>query len=52
MSKVELLQAAIIKLQQAAHLLTEAGEDRLALEADELTDWVDFSIPVEEAERD
>jgi hypothetical protein len=47
MSRTELLQAAIDKLQQAAHLLIEAGEERLALEATELTEWVDFSIPVE-----
>ena len=52
MSKAELLQAAIIKLQEAASLLTKAGEERLALEADELTEWVDFSIPVEGVHRD
>jgi hypothetical protein len=46
MSRVELLQAAIIKLEEAACLLTEAGEERLALEATELKEWVDFSIPV------
>ena len=44
MSRTDLLQAAIDKLQEAAHLLTEAGEERLALEATELTEWVDFSI--------
>jgi outer membrane biogenesis lipoprotein LolB len=52
MSKAELLKAAITKLQEAAHLLTEAGQERLALEANELTEWVGFSIPVEEAKRD
>ena len=47
MSRTEFLQAAIDKLQEVAHLLTEAGEERLALEATELTEWVGFSIPIE-----
>ena len=48
MSRAELLDTAIKKLDEIATLLTAAGEDRLAADAAELAEWVDFSaIPLE-----
>ena len=43
MTRAEILEAASIKLNQAALLLAAVGEDRLAADAEELADWVDFS---------
>ena len=48
MSRAELLGAAFTKLEEAASYLAAAGEDRLAVDALELAEWVDFSsIPVD-----
>jgi hypothetical protein len=47
MSRAELMDAAIKKLDEVGTLLTAAGEDRLAADAAELADWVGFSaIPL------
>jgi hypothetical protein len=43
MSRAELIVTAIKKLDEAATLLIAAGEDRLAVDAAELAEWVDFS---------
>ena len=45
MTRAELMDAAIKKLNEVATLLTIAGEDRLAADAQELAEWVDFSSP-------
>jgi hypothetical protein len=47
MTRQELLSAAINKLEEASRLLTSAGEDSLAKDAEELAQWVDFSLPPE-----
>ena len=43
MSRAELLGAAHTKLEEAASYLAAAGEDRLAVDALELAEWVDVS---------
>ena len=43
MDRAELLAAASEHLSTAIILLTAAGEDRLALDVEEIADWVDFS---------
>jgi len=43
------LKAAIRKLEEVAKLLTEASEERLAEEAKELAEWVDFTLAGEAA---
>lgn len=45
MTRTELMHAASKKLDEAAMLLLAAGEDRLAVDAQELAEWVDFSSP-------
>ena len=45
MTRTELMYAASKKLDEAAMLLLAAGEDRLAVDAQELAEWVDFSSP-------
>jgi hypothetical protein len=45
MPRAELMEAAIKKLDEVVTLLTIAGEDRLAADAQELAEWVDFSSP-------
>ena len=48
MSRVELLEAASMKPAQAVLLLAEAGERRLAAEAGELAEIVEFrALPLE-----
>ena len=48
MSRAELMDAALKKLDEVGTLLTAAGEDRLAADAAELADWVGFSaIPLD-----
>jgi hypothetical protein len=49
MTRTELLNAAMRRLEEVAKLLTEAGEERLAEEAEELGQWVDFSLSDEAA---
>ena len=39
----ELLEDASSRLTEAALLLVAAGEDRLAADAEELAEWVEFS---------
>jgi len=46
MTRKELLSAAITKLEEASRLLTSAGENSLAKDAEELAEWVDFSLPL------
>ena len=43
MTRVELLEAASIRLTEAALLLVAAGEDHLAGDAEELSEQVEFS---------
>ena len=43
MTRAELMDKAVEKLDEVAILLTAAGEDRLAADAEELAEWVDFS---------
>jgi hypothetical protein len=43
MTREELMDTAVKKLDEVATLLTAAGEDRLAADAQELAEWVDFS---------
>jgi hypothetical protein len=43
MTRDELLEAASQHLTNAAVLLTAAGEDRLALDVEEIAEWVDFT---------
>jgi hypothetical protein len=43
------LKAAIRRLEEASKLLTEAGEERLAEEVEELAEWVDFTLAGEAA---
>ena len=43
MTRAELMDTAIKKLDEVAALLMAAGEDRLAADAQELAEWVDFS---------
>ncbi|HEX2449014.1 MAG TPA: hypothetical protein VHK26_12665 [Methyloceanibacter sp.] len=43
MDRAELLAAASHHLTAAIILLTAAGEDRLALDVEEIAEWVDFS---------
>ena len=45
MTRAELMDAALKKLEEAAMFLAAAGEDRLAVDAQELAEWVDFSSP-------
>jgi hypothetical protein len=48
MNRVELLEAASMKLAEAVILLTEAGEPRLAADAVELAEIVEFrALPFE-----
>jgi hypothetical protein len=48
MNRVELLEAASMKLAEAVLLLTEAGEKRLAADAGELAEIVEFrALPFE-----
>ena len=46
MTKAELMDAALKKLEEVVTLLTAAGEQRLAADVQELAEWVDFSLPV------
>ena len=46
MTRTELMDAALEKLEEAAKLLTEAGEKRLAADVQELAEWVDSALPV------
>ena len=39
------MYARFKKLEEAAMFLSAAGEDRLAVDAQELAEWVDFSSP-------
>lgn len=49
MNRSELLEHAAIKLTEAGLLLVEAGERRLAADADELADIVEFTaLPFEQ----
>ena len=43
MTRVELLEAASMKLAEAVLLLTAAGEKRLARDAEELAEQVEFN---------
>ncbi len=43
MTRAELLEAASMKLAEVVLLLTEAGEKRLAQDAGELAEQVEFS---------
>jgi hypothetical protein len=43
MNRKELLEAASQHLSTAIILLTAAGEDRLALDIEEIAGWLDFS---------
>ena len=48
MNRVELLEAASMKLAEAVMLLAEAGEKRLAADAGELAEIVEFrALPFE-----
>jgi hypothetical protein len=48
MNRVELLEAASMKLAEAVMLLAEAGEKRLAADAEELAEIVEFrALPFE-----
>jgi hypothetical protein len=48
MNRVELLEAASMKLAEAVMLLAEAGERRLAADAEELAEIVEFrALPFE-----
>lgn len=48
MNRVELLEAACMKLAEAVLLLAEAGEKRLAADAGELAEIVEFrALPFE-----
>jgi hypothetical protein len=48
MNRVELLEAASMKLAEAVILLAEAGEPRLAADAEELVEIVEFrALPFE-----
>ena len=46
MTRAEILETAFSKLTEAAILLTAAGEDFLAADAEELAERVDDFIPV------
>ena len=46
MTRTELMDAALKTLEEAAKLLTEAGEKRLAADVQELAEWVDFAVPI------
>ena len=50
MSRAELIDTAIKKLDEAAMLLMAAGEDRLAADAEELAEWVEFKALPHETE--
>jgi hypothetical protein len=43
MNRKQLLEAASQHLSTAIILLTAAGEDRLALDVEEIVGWLDFS---------
>ena len=45
MSRTDLMASAYAKLAEVASLLTEAGEERLAIDAMDLAVWVEFSAP-------
>jgi hypothetical protein len=48
MTRAELLDAASMKLAEVVLLLCAAGERRLAADAGELAEWVEFSsVPFE-----
>jgi hypothetical protein len=48
MNRIELLEAASLKLTEAVMLLAEAGERRLAADAGELAEIVEFrALPFE-----
>jgi hypothetical protein len=44
----EVLRAAVVKLEEAAQLLQEAGEQLLAAQANDLADFVDVLTPAPE----
>jgi hypothetical protein len=43
--RIELVNAAVSKLEEVSKLLTTAGEELLADQVDELADLVDLAIP-------
>jgi len=45
MDRRALLDAALQHLHRAVILLTAAGEDRLALDVEELAEWLEFAKP-------
>jgi hypothetical protein len=50
MNRRELLEAASQHLNTAIILMTAAGEDRLALDVEEIAEWLDFTISPRDAQ--
>lgn len=50
MNRRELLEAASQHLNTAIILMTAAGEDRLALDVEEIAEWLDFTSSPRDAQ--